>query len=76
MPEMFNSFTFILEYKNSHEDESVMELDMSPMMMIAPLEMIDFKEGEETDIMANVLLTFITELNKKFNIIEVYEKTK
>ena len=73
---MFNSFTFILEYKNSHEDESVMELDMSPMMMIAPLEMIDFKEGEETDIMANVLLTFITELNKKFNIIEVYEKTK
>ena len=73
---MFKDYMFILVAKgielvdeNDIEEEVIMNLNS--LSLIFPLNLVEFDEEDETEIMGNTLIAFIDELEKSFNIINL-----
>lgn len=68
---MFKSYKFIVTPIDKEVTDVPVVLEVNPITLITPLSTIDFKSGEEEEVMSGVLLEFIDELLRSFTIIKI-----
>jgi len=67
---MFKEYNFIATQKGISGGELV-TLRISPISLILPLASGEYSEGEESGIMADVLLSFIKSFNKSYKLVKI-----
>jgi len=67
---MYNDYKFTAIQKGLSGGELI-TLRLSPLSLILPLASGDHEEGEETEIMADVLLAFIKAFKKSYKLIKI-----